>query len=524
MTAVHPTPQVTDQLDDLRADLRAANYTVDGTSALLGPLTNAALHREQALPALRALEGRTEPAALLMRLFMLGKTLTAAELSTAFPTLGIAGALAANLVREADSGRGADGGYEAITEIRPHGFADESGQVDWWLASDLGEVATGGALGADHVLGAGGASLTLAQITSREPVGRVLDLGTGCGIQALHASRHAQHIVGTDISVRALEYARFNAALGGVEFDLREGSMLEPVAGEKFDLVVSNPPFVITPTSHEGDVLPQYEYRDGGRSGDDLVHDLIVNIGSVLAPGGRAQMLGNWEIRGDADWTERVNSWLDEAEAAHGPLDAWIVQRELLDPAQYAETWIRDGGTTQDRDPAAYEATYGAWLDDFASRNVSGIGFGMIVLRKPPAGQPRTLRRLEEITGTVQQPLGPVFARAFAAHDWQTGLSDEALWNERLRVAPDVTDERYFTPGNDDPNVIIIRQGGGFGRAIQSGTVLAGLVGACDGELSVGQIVSAIASLFEVDTAELAAEVLPDVRGLITDGLLEQAN
>ena len=514
METAHPTPVITDRLDHLVADLTAAHYTVDGTSELLGDVANDALHREQPLPAARRLAGKTEPAALLLRLFVLGHTLTANELASALPTLTINGAITANLVRECD------GGYKAITEIRPHSFADARGEMNWWLASDLGEVATGGALGADHVLGAGGASLTLAQITSRTEVGRVLDLGTGCGIQALHASRHATEVVATDISERALEYARFNAALNCVSFDLRAGSMLEPVTGEQFDLVVSNPPFVITPRTSTGDVLPQYEYRDGGRAGDDLVHDLIVNVGAVLAPGGTAQMLGNWEIRGDADWTVRVNEWLNEADATHGPLDAWVIQRELLDPAQYAETWIRDGGTTQDRDPDAYAATYSAWLDDFASRDVNGIGFGMILLRKPREGQSATIRRLEEITGTIQQPLGDAFAAVLAAHDWQSGLSEAALCEQRLVVAPDVTDERYFTPGSDDPSVIIVRQGGGFARAVRADTALAGLVGACDGELSVGQIIGAIATLFEVEASELAAQLVPQVRGLITDGLL----
>ncbi len=154
--------------------------------------------------------------------------------------------------------------YRAVTEIRPHAFSDDSGEFNGWLASDLGEVATGGALHSDHVLGAGGASLTLAQFTMRKPVGRVLDLGTGCGIQALHASRHSESIVATDLSERAADYVRFNAALNEVAFDVRLGSMLEPVAGEQFDLIVSNPPFVITPRTEGEGELPMYEYRDGG--------------------------------------------------------------------------------------------------------------------------------------------------------------------------------------------------------------------------------------------------------------------
>src|SRR5699024_11015949 len=134
----------------------------------------------------------------------------------------------------------------ALVDLAPYSAEDDAGSVDWWIASDLSELATGAPLSPEHVLGVGGASLTLARITPRSPVRRVLDLGCGGGIQALHASRHAEHVVATDLSERALAFAAFNAALNGIELELRHGSLLEPVAGESFDLVVSNPPFVIT--------------------------------------------------------------------------------------------------------------------------------------------------------------------------------------------------------------------------------------------------------------------------------------
>src|SRR5699024_5598023 len=141
----------------------------------------------------------------------------------------------------------------------------------WWLASDLGELATGRELDRDHVLGIGGASLTLAQLTVRTDVARVLDPGTGCGIQALHAARHSGEVVATDVSRRALDFADFNARLAGVGLDLREGSLFEPVADERFDLVVSNPPFVITPAAAYAAGLPVMSYRDAAREGDGLV-------------------------------------------------------------------------------------------------------------------------------------------------------------------------------------------------------------------------------------------------------------
>jgi len=577
----------------LRADLQASGFTVEGVEDALGPVAAAALHREQALPALRATavaaSAGASPAAAtasspsaagadpeqrsavftLTRLFVLGREVPARDLDAALPGLGSAGAQELGLVALDDpsteivlddlgtgsalddlsteveltslvpstghpylTGRTAVGPVvRPLVDLRPYSAHDARGPVDWWLASDLGELATSTRLSGDHVLGAGGASITLAQVTGRSPRARVLDLGTGCGIQALHATRHAQTVVATDISERALRFAAFNAALDGAELDLRLGSMLDPVAGEEFDLVVSNPPFVITPrTVPAGPVepgrdaadrpagpgeIPTYEYRDGGRSGDDLVRDLVTGVGAVLAPGGVAQMLGNWEHRSGEAWTERVGRWLDES-----GLDGWVVQREVLDPAEYAETWIRDGGTTPEREPEAWASAYGAWLDDFASRDVEAIGFGFFVLRKPLPGEEVTLRRLEEHTGSVRQPLGTHLEASLAAHLWLETLDDEALAQQRLVVAADVTEERFYTPGAADPNIVIVRQGDGLGRGVHASTSLSALVGACDGELSVGQIVAAIASIFEVSGAELSAELLPAVRNLVRDGFL----
>lgn len=522
-----------DLLEALRADLTGAGYTVPAVEALLGPLASAALHREEPLPALRATARSLDPAsswattaggtiagttaadagvAALVRLFVLGAEVPRRAVDAVLARVGTDGAVRLGLLEAA--GSGTDDAVRAVVDLRPYEAEDAAGTVDWWLASDLGELATGRALRTDHVLGVGGASTTLAQVTVRDPRERVLDLGTGCGIQALHASRHARTVVGTDISARALAFAQFNVALAGLGPDrvtLRAGSMLEPVAGEPFDLVVSNPPFVITPRVPG---VPEYEYRDGGRAGDAIVQDLVTGVGRVLAPGGVAQLLGNWEVRSGEDWPERIGSWLDAAD-----LDGWVIQRELQDPAEYAETWIRDGGSTPDRDRAAWDTQYAAWLDDFASRDVAAIGFGIVTLRRPVDGPP-TLRRLEEHTGALHQPLGAHLAASLAAHDWLQVTGDDALATAHLTVAGDVTEERYLTPGSPDPSVVLLRQGGGLGRVVQAGTALAGFVGACDGDLAVGQIVRALAALLEVRADDVAADVLPSVRGLVRDGLL----
>ncbi|WP_460461458.1 methyltransferase, partial [Angustibacter peucedani] len=428
--------------------------------------------------------------------------------------LGLAAARAAHLVEA--TGEGRDDDVRALVDVRPYA-ADDAG---WWLASDLGELATGGPLAPDHVLGAGGASTTLAQWTPRTPVGRVLDLGTGCGVQAFHAARHATSVLGTDVSARALAFAAFNAALNaaadggpfaGRTLELRRGDLLEPVAGERFDLVVSNPPFVITPRVAG---VPRYEYRDGGRAGDDVVRQLVGGLGDHLAPGGVAQLLGNWE-HVDGEWRERVGAWLPP------DVQAWVVQREVQDPAEYAETWARDGGHLPGT--PAHEALVAGWLDDFAARGVEAVGFGVVTLRRPASTVGTTTHRLDDVRGPLDGPRGEVVTAVLDAEDWLARTTDDDLLAAHLVVAPDVTEERHGTPGADDPQVVLLRQGGGLGRAVRASTALAGLVGASDGELSVGQVVGALAHLLERPEADVRGELLPDVRHLVADLLLHPA-
>lgn len=252
----------------LRRDLTAAEYTVDHVDALLGPVAAAALHREQPTAARRVLRSSGEPAALLVCFFTLGDAAGGRDLAGAFPSLGVEGLRRLGLIH----GDSTSDEWRAACDLRPYG--DETRQ--WWLASDLSEIATGGVLPEDHVLGVGGASTTLARWTPRRPVGSALDLGTGCGVQAVHLVGHSKHVTATDLAERALEFVRFNAALNEMEVEVLAGSMLEPVKGRRFDLIVSNPPFVITPRVAG---MPEYEYRDGGAAGDAVIRDLVRSEG-----------------------------------------------------------------------------------------------------------------------------------------------------------------------------------------------------------------------------------------------------
>ncbi|MBU4464356.1 MAG: methyltransferase, partial [Actinobacteria bacterium] len=489
----------------LAADLAAAGYTGDRLRSMWGPVADGAIGRGHALPARRALAGDPTPVAVLARLFGIGDAVPATEVDRALPSTGLAGLESLGLVRF-------DGDLvHPLALIRPQTFVDDDGVGEWWIASDLDEAALGAALPEDHVLGVGGASLTLAGLQLTTPVDRALDLGTGCGIQSLRARRAADAVVATDISDRALRFTRLNAFLNGTGgIETRLGSLFAPVRGERFGRIVSNPPFVITPRVAG---VPEYEYRDGGLVGDALVAEVISGVGAHLDPGGTAQLLGNWENRPGQTGLERVRAWVAASEE---PLDAWIVERETLDPVAYAELWIRDAGTLPGT--AGYDGLLAAWLDDFADRGVTEIGFGYVLLRRPAAGG-TTLSRYERILHPVAEGgLGGHLGRALAVHDHLQSLDDIDLAASVLLTAPDVTEARHHRPGAEAPSVIELRQGGGFGRTLEVDPALAALVGACDGDLAVGPLVDAIAQLLEADARELRADLLPRVRELLFTG------
>ena len=94
-----------------------------------------------------------------------------------------------------------------------------------------------------------------------------------------------------------------------------------------------------------------------------------------------------------------------------------------------------------------------------------------------------------------------------------------ALRGLHLRVAADVTEERHQRFGAEHPEVILARQGSGFRRVARLDTATAGVLSASDGELSVGQLVGAVAALLELDDVGRAG-LLAALRELYEDGFL----
>ncbi|QNE76526.1 methyltransferase [Streptomyces finlayi] len=486
-----------DRIPALREALLAAAFTADGLLERLGASAYAALARSETVPALRATRGEA-PLDTLVRLFLLQRPVPYERAGAALPV--------EECVEDGWLRRDGDE-VRAAVDVRPYGGPEGE---DWFIVSDLG-CAVGGAGGiGSHeegvVLGVGGASTTLAGITVREPVASALDVGTGSGIQALHASQHATRVTATDLNPRALAFTRLTLALSGAApADLREGSLFEPVSGKTFDLIVSNPPFVISPGA-------RLTYRDGGMGGDDLCRTLVQQAGDRLNEGGYAQFLANWQHVEGEEWQDRLRTWVPRG------CDAWIVQREVQDITQYTELWLRDSGDHRS-DPAEYTARYEAWLDEFEARGTKAVGFGWITLRKTAAAEPSIV--IEEWPHSVEQPLGPAIEAHFARQDYLRDQDDAALLAARFTLAAEVVQEQVGLPGAEDPEHVVLRQHRGMRRATKVDAVGAGFAGVCDGSLPAGRILDAIAQLMSEDPVLLRDRTPQAIRLLVEEGFLE---
>ncbi len=468
----------------LRERLRGADYTGDGVSDRLGESAHSALARSETAPAYRA-SGSGDALDTLIRLFLLQRAVPGSLVDKAFS--GLTSDLARTGVLVADS----NGTVRAGLDIRPY---DEG----WWVVADLTPGLDGRRepMRPDYVLGIAPASLNLAGLVVPGEVGSALDLGTGCGVQALHLSRRAARVVGTDVNERALRLAALTAALNEVEVDLRAGSLYEPVAGERFDLIVSNPPFVVSPPGPD-----RLTYRETLWAGDAAVEHLVRQAPAYLTEGGWLQTLANWAHRRGEDWRDRVGDWL-------GDRSAWAVQREVLGCEEYAELWLRDAGL---HGTPAYLERYDEWLRWFDGQGIEAIGMGWIALHHVEGRA-----ECEEWPYEVEQPLGPHLRERLTRAE--AGALD--LDAVRLVTAADVVEERHGVPGAEDPETIVLRRQRGMRRAEQVDTALAGFVGACDGELTAGQILDAIAQLLGADAAELRIACAARISDLVVEGFI----
>ncbi|MFN8500049.1 MAG: class I SAM-dependent methyltransferase [Anaerolineae bacterium] len=469
--------------------LRRHNYTPDGLLAALGEEEGAPFRRVEIPIYLRRLTNA--PLHHLIRLFLLGVPVERDALAEALAPLTPADLVALGLAH-------ADGG-SLVSPYRLMVFRDLYLVCDRYLV--------GAALRPDHVTGVNNSSITLATLTVR-PSGRALDLGTGCGVQALLASRHCAEVIATDVSPRALNMTLFNAALNGVSnVACRLGSLFEPVQGEQFDLITCNPPYVISPRN-------DYIFRDAGLRGDAVSRLVVGQAGRYLRPGGYATVLCDWVHAPGDDWAAPLADWV-----ADTGCDAIVLRHHTATPLDYAATWVRQ---PLPPDETAMARLLDEWLAYYAELGIEAISGGAVILRRSDGPHWLYAESLpRDSTGSA----GDHLTRMFAAQDYLRSLPDAAALLDAV-LAP--TDERLhqaliYEGGTWQVESMRVEMSRGLRFEGPLDELALRLLMAFDGERQLGPLIVQAARETGQEPHDVLGAALDVVRRWLELGLLELA-
>lgn len=358
----------------------------------------------------------------------------------------------------------------------------------------------------DVVLGRSSAAGTLAALTPRKHVDTALDLGTGCGIQALQLAAHADRVVAVDVNPRALALTALGAALSGIDnVALLEGSWFEPVAGQAFDLIVSNPPFVISPEN-------DYVYRDGSGGRDEVSELVVSETVAHLAPGGTAVVLANWVEDPFSSWLAPVQRWLEGAD-----VDALVLHHLSEDPLAYAAKW----NMHLHGDPDEHGRALDRWTAHFQAERIITVATGAIVLRRTELTPPLfTGLTMESAPGGRA---GRHTKRLLDAARWLDSVSDEELLRTELALVDDhrLISERSHSDGEygDDELRVMLADNVGLSGELSpaAAAVLIGLEGGSTPADAVSGLAAAIPEAHATDAERV---VVSTVRDLVSRGLL----
>jgi SAM-dependent methyltransferase len=483
-----------DNCDDFarfRRVFQEANYTDKGVAEVLD-LDNARAFSGRDVPYLLDLTSHGTPLETLIRLFLMGVPVDEASAGRAVLPMKLeewieAGFLAAE-----------DGAIVGEVELLPY--------QDLLMAFDLPRRIEAGSC-PNYVMGIGASSLTLANLTLRRRSESTLDLGTGCGFLAFLAAAHSARVLAVDSNPRAVSMAAFNARLNGLQnVECLQGDFFQPVAGQNFDLVVTNPPFVISPER-------RYIYRDSGMGNDEVVRMIVRRVPMFLRENGFCQILCNWAHVGGENWQDRLAAWFEDTGC-----DAWVMRTDTLDAAAYACKWIRH----TERDTSEnFNERFQRWTAYYRERNIEAVSGGVITLRRRSAAS--NWFRADDGPEKMLGPAGESVLLGFELRDFLEANRDDArLLLRAVRVSPDVRLHQTLTPAPDgwmptETQVCLMR---GLGYTGNIDPYMARLMSGCNGKRVLSDVIGEMANSLGKEPSEVIPACLSVIRPLLERGFL----
>lgn len=500
MTHTEPTPAIRgpigfadpEDYTRMRDVLNAANYSDEGILKIVGKDAISAQKDSYRL-ALRDKLSTATPQESLTLLFLVGAPLDIQTARAAVAPMPLEKWVEAGLITVTDD--------RAVGAVRLTPFCGV------FMAYDNPVSVTRGDAASDYVMGIGSSTMTLANITVRRHVAKTLDLGAGCGTHAFLAAEHSDQVFAVDRNPRATAFAQFNARLNGLA-NVRPvtGSLFEPVAEHRFGLVVSNPPFVISPSQ-------RFIYRDGGLRGDEFCRRLARDVPTYLEEGGYCQFLCNWAHYKGQNWQERLAGWFEGTGC-----DVWVMRSETRDASTYATTWITH---TEGNNPRNLTAIYDEWMAYYNQEGIEQMSTGIVMMRK--ASGRANWRKISDSPKKMLGRCGDDIQLCFALRDYLESARDDAvLLDAKLKVSPAVRMNQQFRPDNGSwaggSPELCRAQGLAFSGNVD--LYIAGLVARCDGQRTLRELINELAQITKQDVNTISPQVVSMIRQLIEQAFL----
>jgi SAM-dependent methyltransferase len=339
---------------------------------------------------------------------------------------------------------------EALGDLAPlveaglleEGTAGVTSPVHLALVSDafcFGDVP---GLGGDAVMPVCGGTLELVRAAlPAAPVGSALDLGCGAGPVAILLARAAARVVASDVSPRALAFARFNLALNGVtNVELREGDLYETVRSERFDRIAAHPPFVARPAG-----APASTFVHGGVRGDELPLRVLAGAPEHLTATGRAIVLGDWPLVDGDPLDARVR-----AAVGADPTDVLVLQSPPKNLDEYCTLLAAVEHRTLGEPFARAAVAHRDHLDRLGLR---GLALACVVVARASGAPGWTA--LVPVRHATDAPLaGDAVERILAAHALANAPAS-TLAEARLRFPAGSRRVEQPMPGGAPPSLVV---------------------------------------------------------------------
>jgi methylase of polypeptide subunit release factors len=366
-----------------------------------------------------------------------------------------------------------------------------------WVAADLHQQREE-ASGSEHVLPLNSPAAHLMRFALRRRVGSALDLCSGNALHGLAACGFSERVVASDLSPRARSYAEFNAALNG--------DLFAPLADDRFDLILCNPPFVLSPAT-------DYLYRDSPLELDGFCRRVVQEAPEHLNEDGYCQIVCEWVEVENQSWQDRLKGWLGETGC-----DAWVLHANVQRPSSYVSARLQEhsNDAAGEEDAGAFQT----WMEYLESRGVESIHGGVITMRRRAA---HNWISLGQLVRGVDRPIGDAVLQGFAARDFlQAHSDDERLLAARPAIAADASLEEHslWRDGAWQTESITLRVDAGVPAAIGVDESLRHALDLFDGRHRVEEVLRSVCERQGMAVAEVQEPFLNGVRVLIEQGCL----